>query len=232
MTSGKKLNSFKLSATTLGLLTLFIVAVPVSAQYEIAVNVSNTLVCPNTKNEIVTVYVDNFFDTIVAFNLELKVDPPGRAVFRTDSGIFIDTSYWDCVTWGPGGPPDPANCIDSIRVALEDPIIHDWMNVDTIPILIGSFDTVGTLIGGWEYVQTRSSNDEGKNLIIAGIANLPDGGFTPGFSPQQGGPLINLLVDILDVHDTIVTLPRPIHRGRSGNILTIMTPMAGVAQTG
>jgi hypothetical protein len=167
---------------------------------EAVVTVGDTIGFPNTTNTVISVFIDNFpaADTIVGFNLWIQLDrPPNMMVFQLDSGISIDTTWWECVTYDLD-----SNCVDSLSVAKEDST-WDFFNVDTFDVEIGSIDTTGTLISGWEHVVAQSSSGVGTDLVLVGIANLAGGGVTRGFAPQQGGVLIKLLADILDVSDTI-----------------------------
>lgn len=63
------------------------------------------------------------------------------------------------------------------------------------------FDTTGTLLAGWEFIDARSISGTGNDIQITGIANLFQPPITPGFLPQQGGTLIKLLADVLQVND-------------------------------
>jgi len=107
----------------------------------------------------------------------------------------IDTSYWDCEVY------DGEVCIDSV---LTNPLGEwDFIHIDTNEIAIGSWDTTGTLISGWESVDARSLSGYGWDLNIAGIANMPSGEFTHGIAPQQGGLLIKLMADVYNIPDTM-----------------------------
>jgi hypothetical protein len=167
---------------------------------EAVVTVGDTIAFPNTTNTVISVFVDNYpvADTIVGFKLQILIDPPlNMMAFQVDSGISVDTTYWRCVTYDLD-----SNCIDSLSVPVDS--LWNFFNVDTFEVEIGNFDTTGTLIAGWEYVAAQSTaGGGGTDLVLVGIANLAGGGVTRGFAPQQGGLLIKLLADILDVSDTI-----------------------------
>ena len=167
---------------------------------EVVVSVGDTTAHPNTTNTVISVFVDNLpaADTIVAFNLWIQLDrPPDIMIFQTDSAISIDTTYWRCETYDID-----SICIDSTNVEADS--TYDFIFVDTFEIEIGSFDTTGTLIAGWEYVAAQSLSGNKTDLNLVGIADLFGGAITKGFAPQQGGLLIKLLADILNVSDTIV----------------------------
>lgn len=158
--------------------------------------VGDTTALPGATNTVISAYIDNNFDTVVGFSLWIQLSGPnGLCAFQTDSGIDVDTTYWRCVS---GSPP---NCNDSVNVPPDSS--YDFFHVDTFDVLIGNFDTTGTLIAGWEYVDTRSFSTNGSDLLIVGIANLPGGAVTKGFAPQQGGRLIKILADVADIDDSI-----------------------------
>ena len=121
--------------------------------------------------------------------------------FQTDSGRSFDSTYWI------GNSYDiDSVCIDSTNVnpdSIADSSDYDFIVVDIYEVLIGNFDTVGTLIGGWEYVAAQSQTENSSSIILVGIADLPGGAITKGFAPQQGGVLMRLLVAVLDVSDTV-----------------------------
>jgi hypothetical protein len=76
---------------------------------------------------------------------------------------------------------------------------------DVIDFHIGSFDTSGTLISGWQYVST--SSDNGNDLIVAAMANMIPPPHQQGIGyPQVGDiPLIKVLADINLLPDTMTT---------------------------
>ncbi len=159
--------------------------------------VGDTVATPGATNTPISVFMDNIFDTIVGFALHIKLySQPGVMEFQTDSGIEIDTTYWRCVS---GSPP---NCTDSINVH-KDSLPWHFTHVDTFDVLIGSFDTTGTLLAGWEFIKTRSSSVNGLDLVIVGFADLQGGAVKQGILPQQGGRLIKLLADVGDIPDTL-----------------------------
>ena len=66
---------------------------------EVVVFVGDTTAFPATTNTVISVFADNFpaADTIVGFKLEIRLNgPPNLVEFQTDSGISIDTTYWQC----------------------------------------------------------------------------------------------------------------------------------------
>jgi hypothetical protein len=164
------------------------------------------------------VYMDNFYpDTVAGFNLWLQLDRPDIMEFQTEMDTSIDTTYWDCLEWNGPDCVDSEltiwwyectewigdSCIDSFATPGEEGVDWDFMNVDSNEIFIGNFDTVGTLISGWELVESRSLSGVGHDINIAGIADLDGGDFTQGIPPQQGGLLVKLLADVYNIPDSM-----------------------------
>jgi len=164
-------------------------------QPALEVKVADVTAFPGEQNVVIPIYMSNYSDTVVAFQLWLLMDRPDIAVFQTDSQTVIDTTYWKCLEWN--GPL----CVDS---ELTNPLGEwDFIHVDTNETLIGNVDTVGTLCAGWEYVDGRSLSGMGFDLNIVGIADMPPPPLTPGIPPQEGGVLINMLADVFDIPDTM-----------------------------
>jgi len=181
------------------LLVIVVFATPsTKAQFpDIVVTVGDTTGASNDTNTVISVYLDNFFDTLAGFNLWIQLDNPDILKFQTNSGTTIDTSYWICDNWG----------VDSICVesTLTIPIASwDFIHVDTSIIQIGNHDTTGTLISGWQYVDSRSLSGFGTDINIAAFANMPEPPEVSGIAPQQGGLLVKILADVLNVPDTAV----------------------------
>jgi len=63
--------------------------------------------------------------------------------------------------------------------------------------------TTGTLIDGWELIDSRHIGGAPYTLKITGLANMPAPPTTPPILPQQGQvPLVKLLLDIAPIPDT------------------------------
>lgn len=165
------------------------------AQPALLLRVGDTGAYPGQQDVIVPIYMNNYSDSVVAFQLWLQLDRPDIAVFRMDSATVIDTTYWDCLVW------DSGVCVESVLTTVEGE--WDFFHVDTNEVLKGGIDTVGTLCSGWEYVDGRSLTGYGFDLNIVGIADIPPPPTAPGIPPQQGGILINLLFDVFDIPDTM-----------------------------
>ncbi|MCH8027401.1 MAG: hypothetical protein IID63_04690 [candidate division Zixibacteria bacterium] len=163
---------------------------------EVTIDVGDTTAYPNTSNNVVPITIENPVDTIVGFQLWIQLDrPPDFVIFQTDTFLEFDTTHWRCNAYS--GP----NCIDSTLVPFDS--VWDFFHVDTFEVERANIDTAGTLIAGWEFLVAQSLALNGTDLLITGIANLPGGPITPGFAPQSGGTLINMLADVLDVSDTV-----------------------------
>ncbi|RKX24529.1 MAG: hypothetical protein DRP47_11250, partial [Candidatus Zixiibacteriota bacterium] len=151
---------------------------------ELLIKVGDTTAAPGATNTVISIFLDNYQDTVAGFNVWVQLGNPDIMEFQTDSGTVIDTSYWDCITW------DGEVCIDSV---MTNPI-GDWdfINIDTNTIQIGSWDTTGTLISGWQSVDARSISGTGYDLNIAGIGHMPFQPDVPGIPPGNHGevPLI------------------------------------------
>ena len=176
---------------------LFLLIVIPTAQAQLPnlrVQISDTTALPGAQNTVISVFLDNYQDTVAGFNIWLQLDRNDIMEFQTDSGISIDTTWWKCLEWQ--GP----DCVDSIMVPEDS--AWDFRYIDTVDILIGSFDTTGTLVSNWEKFDARSLGI-GFDINIIGVANLPAGDTTEGIPPQQGGLLCKILADVFDIPDTL-----------------------------
>jgi hypothetical protein len=180
------------------LVILAVIFSPISGSAQmpdLVLDVGDTGAYSGQQDVIVPIYMSNYFDSVVAFQLWLQLDRPDIAVFSLDSATVIDTTFWDCLAW------DSGVCVESVLTTPEGE--WDFFHVDTNEVLRGGIDAVGTLCSGWEYVDGRSLSGMGFDLNTVGIADMPAPPTTPGIPPQQGGILINLLIDIFDIPDTM-----------------------------
>lgn len=179
------------------LLAMVVFTTPTTqAQFpDIVVTIGDTTGAANDTNTVISIFLDNFFDTLAGFNLWITLDNPDILRFQINSATVVDTSYWFCDNWG----------VDSICVesTLTIPFANwDFVHIDTNEVQVGNHDATGTLIADWQYVDTRSLSGFGTDINIAAFANKPEPPETPGIAPQQGGLLIKILADVLDVPDT------------------------------
>ena len=82
----------------------------------------------------------------------------------------------------------------------------------------GTFDTTGTLVGGWEYVQIIDVAEDQSQIWFRCIANANpwDGHNTPGFPPQQSGVAVRLPFNTAPYPDTSLDLT---------SIISVTTPV-------
>ena len=167
------------------------------AQVQLIVDVSDTTGDPGELNSAVTVYYQGIFDTVVAFELWLQLSRPEIMRFQTELDTVVDTSYWECLDWN--GPV----CEDSI--AAHKDTVYNIIHYDTVEVYVGSLDTVGTLMAGFEMVRTMSFSDTiGTDIKVTAIADQHSvSGSHPGI-PPQAGVLFRLLADVMDIPDTML----------------------------
>jgi len=163
---------------------------------EIRIRVDDVLAYRGQQNVSVPVWLDNYQDSVAGFNIWMQLDRPDIVLFPIDTFMAHDTTYWQCLEWN--GP----ECIDSVEVWPDGAwdFIYVWIH----EVERGGIDTTGTLVSGWEYVNSNSISGLGTDLNIVGLADMPGGEITPGIPPQQNGPpMIKLVADALDVVGTV-----------------------------
>ncbi|MDD5427001.1 MAG: hypothetical protein PHN52_11040 [candidate division Zixibacteria bacterium] len=227
--------SYKLKQITFITFLLILTALlfsPVTSQAEdLYVKVGDTIGNSGEKNSVISVFLSNWEDDVVAFTLWLQLDKPNILYFQTDTMTIVDTTHWVCTDWeGPvctdsiAGNADTLywrcikyekdhlgqdSCVDWILVSPDSP--YTWMqlpdsplivHIDTLVAEIGNIDTVGSLIGGWDYVGTRSYSTDKHDVKVTAIANTI-GGSTGRKIPagQYNGLLFRLLGDINTIAD-------------------------------
>jgi hypothetical protein len=164
--------------------------------------VGDTTAAPGALNTEISIFLSNYNDTVAGFNIWIQLDRPDIMLFQTDTATVIDTSYWKCLEYSG------SDCVDSM---LSTPLDFDFTTIDTNEISIGSWDTTGTLIGDWQSIDARSLSGFGYDLNIVGIANMPSGDTIPGIVPQQGGVLIRLMADVLNIPDSLTGSERTVN---------------------
>jgi hypothetical protein len=193
---------------------------------DIVIDVGDVTACSGQQDVAIPIYLSNYYDTVAGFNLWVQLDRLDIMLFQTQIDSVIDTTRWQCLLW------DGEVCLDSIHVTGDTTYWRcdawsgdtcadstmvppdstwdfshlaewDFINIDTNEILAGSIDTSGTLISGWEWVDSRSLSGYGFDLNVAGVADLTGGSATPGIGPQEGGLLINMIADVNDIPDTL-----------------------------
>lgn len=206
-------NRWTCTAASILVLILLLALAPQSQAVErLRVRVADTTGSPGQHNSVVTVYLNNTFDDIAAFTLHLILTRNDIANFQTDMDTVIDTTYWKewcwhCTHWNGTTCVDSAQSQDTCAVDFptSQPKNWDFILVDTVEAFSGNFDTVGTLIGGWEQVDSRavSTGDLGLDIKLTAIADKSSvPGQKPPIHPQQGGVLFKLLADIFPIPDS------------------------------
>lgn len=164
------------------------------------ITVGDTVGPAGAQNSVVTVFLTNTMDHIAFFSLHLVLTRSDIANFQTNFTMLTDTTYWLCIQEESGV------CVDSIGVDDPDDPETPWdiMHIGETEVSIGNFDTVGTLISGWELVTARavSTGDLGLDILLTAWsdkASVP--GYVPPIAPQGGGVLFRLLADIFPIPD-------------------------------
>lgn len=163
---------------------------------ELIITVGDASGNPGQQNSGITVFLTNVFDEVAAFELWLRVSRTDILEFQTELDTVVDTTYWNCIggTW--------PNCTDSVATFADS--FPDFSHIDTVEVFIGNIDTVGSLIGGWDMVLTRSITGTGNDIKITAQADrLSTPGSPPPIPTQGGGVLFTLLGDILNIPDTM-----------------------------
>ena len=204
-----------------------LLASSLSAQTQrIKVTVTDTTGDAGLDNSVITVFLQNA-DTVSAFELWLQLSRPDILGFQTDVDTVIDTTYWLCidsvgsvctdsVACDPGNLPGYV-CIEAIGDSCVDSLFEtscQMSYVDTIEVLIGNIDTVGTRISGWELVESRSMTGTPYDIKVTGKADQLGAPVTPPMNPGSG-VLFRLRGDIADISDTVVDrqvriIPQPV----------------------
>lgn len=211
-------SSVGLRLAALTVASLLLAAGPAFTQItDLIFQVRDTTAYPNNEG-MLSIYMGNGQDTVVGFDFWLQLDRPDLIEFQLDSGLAIDTTYYDCLEWD--GPVcidsvvsewfyactewEGDSCIDSVYTPGDPGVDWDFLVIDTSDILTGNFDTTGCLISGWELVETRCLGGAGYDLQVTALADLPPAPITPGIAPQGGElPLIRLPFNVKDVPDSL-----------------------------
>lgn len=217
---------------TFVILTAVIAPTVSATQPHVVVSVADTVGPPGSKNAYISVFLDNWIDTVAAFSLWIQCDRPDIMKFKTDSSYVTDTTYWKCKLYNP-----PTICIDSVMVPKDS--AWTWRRIFSHWVLIGNVDTVKTNISGWQYVTSRSISGTGNDILVTAMARTAGGLPNVGLKPQQTGKaLFRLRGSILNIPDTMTdrTVKLRIHKefldkynfstpaGNSIGIYTVQVP--------
>jgi hypothetical protein len=133
-----------------------------------------------------------------ADEIRLRVEVDSTIACVGDSLVYIDV-YLDT-------PLDSLAGFTTL-IMLDNPNMIEFRMDDEG---LSGIDTAGTLISGWEYVNTNSLGNY-HNIRITAIANTLSAPFTPPLAPQSGGLLVRLKARVYDdvpayLYGTSVTL--------------------------
>lgn len=168
---------------------------------ELSITISDTTAAPGEQNSVIAVYLDNYADSIAGFNIWVRLSNIEIVEFQVDTTTVYDTLFWRCSEYSGPDCIDSSDVTDSVQADPGYP--YDWMDIDTNTVEVGSIDTSGTLISGWEYVTAAPLGNK-YDLNIVGFADQAGGDVTPGFAPQSGGTLVKLLADVYDYPDSVL----------------------------
>lgn len=186
----------------IGLILLFLAAGtlsgPLAAQTcQLTVEVRDTIAYSGQQKAVISIFMENYVDTVAGFNLWLVLNRPDIMEFILDSTMVVDTTYWSCLEWNESVCTDSGDVTESVLLYGAS---YDWITVDTYYVNRAVLDTAGTLVSGWELLEARSIAGTGYDVKISGMANsfLPP--VTPGIGPQNGDfPLIKLYANIYEL---------------------------------
>ncbi|MEW5924154.1 MAG: dockerin type I repeat-containing protein [Candidatus Zixiibacteriota bacterium] len=180
------------------------IAIPAYGQFEnLRVRVGDTTGTSGQQNSVISIYMKSYADTVAGFELWLVLDRPDIMEFQTDTATFYDTTFWRCTTWAGPVCQYWMDVTDSVIAFPELTIDYDSIDVNIYDLIVGNHDTTGTLISGWEFVRSRSSNYTGHDLKIAAYANTIAPPYTHGIPYPQttNTPLIKIMADIYEIPD-------------------------------
>ena len=183
------LRSCGIFCVSLFILALIFVAPAANSQVpDLLVEVADTSAGAGELNTVISIFMSNYVDTVAGFNLWLQLDRPDIIIFQNDTMTVVDT-IWECTSYNQ----DSTVCLDSV-ISEINPYLAT----------IGNFDTSGTIISGWQYVDVRSLSGAGYDLNIVALADDPfKPGASPNIAPQTDGLLIKLLADVYNIPDTM-----------------------------
>ncbi len=162
----------------------------------VKMSVDTVIAAPGEQLVAIRVHIDKYTDTIVAFKLWFLLDRPDICTFAVDSTTFYDTTYWQCTNG------TPANCLDSVLVGVTEP--WDFIHVQTYPLVAGGLSVANGMIENWQTIDGRSLSGLGYDLNLTASANSGQPGSGPiGILPGQSGLLFTLIVNCLDLSDTV-----------------------------
>ena len=190
--------SHKILCVAIMVLTVALSVSPARAALpELVVTVSDTNVTAGDTSAWISVFFQNYQDTLAGFAMRIVLDRPDIMEFRTDQvDTIVDTIWWQCIQWNGD------LCLDSMAL---DPPIYDTNFVNL------GIDTAGSLISDWEMVTARSLSPSRHDIKVIGLAEANSSPpYNPGLYPQSSPGLLfrtQLRVyEDLPLDDSTVTL--------------------------
>jgi hypothetical protein len=162
---------------------------------ELYVNVGDTSITRDADSVVISVFMENFVDSIGGMELWLYINQDEILRFRADSVWQSDTTF--------------ENCTDSFCTAwIEDSCIA-WeyvpescsdTTVDEGWVQKGATDLTGTMIENWDFVTSNVLDQNRRSLKIVGIANQ-SGGPSNAIPPNSGNALlVKLVAEVREDH--------------------------------
>lgn len=175
-----------------------------TAQLQVSLRVDTVSVSPDSATVRIPVWLDNPGDVLAGFTVWFQLDRPDLIKFEATRDSLYDTVYWNCLSgvW-------PA-CVDS-EVVTDTSQGYDFISEVVYEVAVGSSDSAGSLISGWEFFDARSLGGLGWDVKVTGLSDLQSPPITAGIDPQSGGLLFSLVATILPIPDTLTDRTAIIH---------------------
>ncbi len=159
------------------------------------VNVGDTTISRDADSVVISVFMENFEDSIGGMELWLYINQDEILRFRADSVWQSDTTFenctdsictaWigdSCIAW----EYDPSTCADTI-------VEEGWVQK-------GATDLSGTMIENWDFVTSNVLDQNRRSLKIVGIANQSSGE-SKAIPPNSGNALlVKLVAEVREDH--------------------------------
>ncbi len=213
------------------------------------IKVDDAFACPGQLGAKIPVYLTNYEDTVHGFEMWMIMSNPDLAQFVYAVDTSVVTRYWGCdgydgetctsyvectngwyctqyygdicidseytIGYWQCNAMDLGDCLDSTFIPG-----YDSVSIDSVVALSGGLDTVGTLTGGWELMESRSLAGTGYDLKVTGIADIYWPYEIEGIPPRtEPGTLYNILANVGDIPDTATN--RTANINLSGSILDL-----------
>jgi hypothetical protein len=151
-----------------------------SAQsWDLVVTADSVIADPGEQCVSIPIYLENYADSIAGFELWLILDRSDIFEFQTYVETGAVTTYW-----ANAGPDQSEPVRVPELMARMNPESYDHFAVQTGEITKVKIDTTGTLISGWQIIETRSLGGLGYDAKITCLAN----GIPEPYNPSFGYP--------------------------------------------